>query len=71
MSPYLEAHQARTQEPTAYEYKLAHILEEIFAKVGHQLSDVVRGLNDRNVHAPDGQAWTEESFQAELKRLGA
>ncbi|WP_377267983.1 recombinase-like helix-turn-helix domain-containing protein [Peterkaempfera sp. SMS 1(5)a] len=71
MSQYLEVHQARTHEPSPYEYKLAHVLEEVFTKVGHELSDVVRGLNERSVHAPDGQAWTEDSFRAEMKRLGA
>jgi len=71
MTQYLEVHQARTHEPTPYEHKLANVLEEVFTKVGHELSDVVRGLNDRSVHAPGGQAWTEESFQAEIKRLGA
>ncbi|MFC7307214.1 recombinase-like helix-turn-helix domain-containing protein [Streptomyces monticola] len=71
MSQYLEVHQARTHEPTPYEYKLAHVLEEVFTKVGHELPDVVRGLNERNVYAPDGAPWTEASFTSEMKRLGA
>ncbi|WP_371530127.1 hypothetical protein OG302_33100 [Streptomyces sp. NBC_01283] len=69
--PYLEVHQSRTREPTPYEYKLAATLEEVFTKEGHELSDVVRGLNARQVHAPDGAPWTEESFRAEMNRLGA
>ncbi|MFI7010893.1 recombinase-like helix-turn-helix domain-containing protein [Streptomyces sp. NPDC050145] len=69
--PYLEIHQSRTHEPTPYEYKLAATLEDVFSKDGHEIEDVVRGLNARRVHAPDGAAWTEESFAAEMHRLGA
>ncbi|WP_353941522.1 recombinase-like helix-turn-helix domain-containing protein [Streptomyces sp. HUAS MG91] len=69
--PYLEIHQSRTHEPSPYELKLAATLEEVFTKVGSELADVVRGLNDRQVHAPDGTPWTEESFTAEMHRLGA
>ncbi|WP_299534315.1 recombinase-like helix-turn-helix domain-containing protein [uncultured Streptomyces sp.] len=69
--PYLQVHQSRTQEPTAYAYKLAATLEEVFTVEGHELSDVVRGLNARKVHTPEGEPWTEESFRAEMKRLGA
>jgi hypothetical protein len=71
MSRYLEVHQSRTHEPSPYERKLARVLEEVFTHVGHELSDVVQGLNDRNVHAPDGQPWTEKSFTTEMQRLGA
>lgn len=69
--PYLDIHQSRTHEPTPYELKLAATLEEVFTKDGHELADVVRGLNARQVHAPDGAPWTEESFRTEMKRLGA
>ncbi|MFE1175382.1 recombinase-like helix-turn-helix domain-containing protein [Streptomyces sp. NPDC058773] len=69
--PYLDIHQSRTHDPTPYEYKLAAALEEVFTKDGHELTDVVRGLNARLVHAPDGASWTEESFRAEMHRLGA
>ncbi|MFF0627431.1 recombinase-like helix-turn-helix domain-containing protein [Streptomyces sp. NPDC004296] len=69
--PYLDPHQSRTREPTPYEYKLAATLEEVFTKDGHELADVIRGLNGRQVNAPDGTPWTEESFRAEMHRLGA
>ncbi|MCX5230762.1 recombinase-like helix-turn-helix domain-containing protein [Streptomyces sp. NPDC006553] len=69
--PYLDVHQSRTHEPTPYEYKLAATLEEVFAHEGHELTDVVRGLNARKVHTADGTPWTEESFRAEMNRLGA
>lgn len=71
MTPYLEVHQSRTHEPSPYEVKLARVLEEVFAHVGHDLPDVVLGLNDRNVYAPDGEPWTQESFTTEMRRLGA
>ncbi len=69
--PYLEVHQSRTHEPSPYAYKLAATLEEVYTDEGHELADVVRGLNTRRVHAPDGQPWTEQSFRAEMHRLGA
>ncbi|MCD2462711.1 MULTISPECIES: recombinase-like helix-turn-helix domain-containing protein [unclassified Streptomyces] len=69
--PYLDVHQSRTHEPTPYEYRLAATLEEVFTHEGHDLADVVRGLNARTVHAADGTPWTEESFRAEMNRLGA
>lgn len=68
---YLEVHQTRTHEPSPYEYKLAATLEDVFTQVGHDLDDVVRGLNARRVHAPDGRPWTEQSFRDEMHRLGA
>lgn len=69
--PYLEIHQSRTHQPTPYELKLAATLEEVFTVEGHELADVIRGLNARQVPAPDGQPWTEQTFAAELDRLGA
>ncbi|GAA3172272.1 MULTISPECIES: recombinase-like helix-turn-helix domain-containing protein [Streptomyces] len=70
-TPYLEVHQSRTREPTPYEIKLARTLEEIFTRVGHELTDVVAGLNARQVRTPDGEPWTERSFRDEMHRLGA
>lgn len=69
--PRLDIHQSRTHEPTPYERKLAATLEDVFTHEGHELADVVRGLNNRQVHAPDGAPWTEKSFRAEMNRLGA
>ncbi|MEV5884201.1 recombinase-like helix-turn-helix domain-containing protein [Streptomyces sp. NPDC052020] len=69
--PYLDPHQSRTREPTPYELRLARTLEEIFARDGHDLADVVAGLNARQVRTPDGTPWTEDTFRAEMHRLGA
>ncbi|MFG1664338.1 recombinase-like helix-turn-helix domain-containing protein [Streptomyces sp. Y7] len=69
--PYLEPHQTRGHEPTSYELKLARTLEEIFTHDGHELADVVTGLNARQVRTPSGAPWTEETFRTEMQRLGA
>lgn len=71
MTLYVAVHQSREHEPSPYEHKLAGVLEEVYAHEGHSLADVVRGLNSRTVYAPDGQPWTEQSFTAEIERLGA
>jgi hypothetical protein len=63
--------QARAAPPTADENRLADLLEKVFADGAETLADVVRGLNARGAHAPDGSSWTEASFAKELKRLGA
>lgn len=69
--PHLDPHQTRDHEPTPYELKLARTLEDIFTNDGHELSDVLAGLNSRQLHTPTGEPWTEESFRAEMHRLGA
>ncbi|MEJ8672457.1 hypothetical protein OG331_07495 [Streptomyces sp. NBC_01017] len=69
--PYLTPHQTRDHEPTPYELKLARTLEEIFTHDGHELADVVAGLNARQVRTPSSEPWTEETFRSEMHRLGA
>ena len=63
--------QTRTGEPSAYENALGDALEAILGAGVHDLSGIVAGLNAAGVRAPDGAAWSEESFMAEMKRLGA
>jgi len=62
--------QHRAEPPGEFENRLGDALVQIFASGVESLPDLVRALNrilpDRN-----GIAWTEESFQAEMKRLGA
>lgn len=43
----------------------------MYATGAHTLPELVRGLNERTVYPPDGGAWTEENFTAEIARLGA
>ena len=37
----------------------------------HDLPGLVDRLNEARVPAPNGQPWTAELFQREMKRLGA
>ena len=68
---YLVEHQSRDREPTAYERKLAGVIEEVFATGVHDLNGLVDGLNERGLRGADGQRWAEESFLLEMSRLGA
>ena len=64
------AWQHRAAPPDEFENRLGDALVQIFASGVETLPELVRELNrilpDRN-----GNAWTEETFQAEMKRLGA
>lgn len=66
---YLQPHQARSAEPTAYEMKLAGAIEEVFGTGRHDLAGLVAGLNELGMPAPDGESWTPDSFTAEMTRL--
>lgn len=63
--------QTRPASPTDYENTLGDALQEIFDADIVGLADVVGRLNAMGVRPPYGAAWTEESFRAEMKRLGA
>lgn len=71
LDQYLVTHQTRTADPTAYELKLAGAIEEVFGTGRHDLPGLLSGLNDMGVLAPGGAPWSEESFRAEMQRLGA
>ncbi|MEK9677741.1 MAG: recombinase-like helix-turn-helix domain-containing protein [Rhodospirillaceae bacterium] len=62
--------QTRPATPTEYEIQLGDALESIFGDGHEELADVVAQLNERGIQSPHGGDWTEESFQAEMKRLG-
>jgi hypothetical protein len=68
---YLEPHQSRQGQPSAYEVKLAGAIEEIFGRRTHDLPGLLAELNSAGLTAPDGRPWAEESFTAEMHRLGA
>jgi hypothetical protein len=67
---YLVAHQTRDHEPTDYENLLAEGLERAYGRGIQELSEIVKDLNATCVPAPGGQAWSEELFISEMKRLG-
>ena len=62
--------QTRASDPTPYEDALGKALAEIFAAEIYDLPGIVAKLNDKGLTTEDGAAWTEESFQSEMKRLG-
>ena len=64
-------HQTRATPPTEYENQLGLALEKIFGDDVVELGEVVKCLNQMGVQAPYGEAWTEDSFSSEMKRLGA
>lgn len=68
---YLEPHQSRHGQPSPYETKLAGAIEEIFGHGTHDLAGLLAELNADGLTAPDGRPWTEESFTAEMHKLGA
>ena len=65
------AWQTRAALPTAAEGALADALQAIFAEEIYDLPQIVERLNRAHVKPPGGApGWTEESFRAELRRLG-
>ena len=68
---YLNPHQARDRAPDDYQNLLGDAIEHAFAAGVQDLSGLVARLNEAGVPAPNGQPWTAELFQKEMKRLGA
>jgi hypothetical protein len=50
---------------------MGEALMEIFDDDISQLSDIVAKLNELGVKSPDGELWTEDNFELEMRRLGA
>ena len=69
--PYLNPHQARDREPDDYQNLLGDAIERAYAAGIHDLTRLVASLNEAAVPAPNGQLWSVELFQREMKRLGA
>ncbi|MFC5521455.1 recombinase-like helix-turn-helix domain-containing protein [Polaromonas jejuensis] len=67
---YLEPHQARKRAPTTFEDLLGDAIERAFAEGAHTLPELVASLNRTGPSSENGQAWTEQSFQALMARLG-
>lgn len=62
--------QNRAAAPTELENRLGDALEQIFGAGIDSLPDVVSQLNRKGSRDRAGNPWTEESFQAEMQRLG-
>jgi phenylpropionate dioxygenase-like ring-hydroxylating dioxygenase large terminal subunit len=54
-----------------YEDLLGDAVERLMGDLPWSATKFVAGLNQANVHGPNGQAWTEELFLTEMARLGA
>ena len=68
---YLNPHQARDREPDDYQNLLGDAIERSFAAGVHDLAGLVGRLNEARIPSPNGQGWTPELFEKEMKRLGA
>ena len=66
---YLEPHQARKHEPTAYETLFGDSLERAFTQGIHELPGLVDYLNTYGPPGMDARPWTEEILTKELARL--
>ncbi len=62
--------QTRDHDPSEYELQLCETLESIFGEGKYDLEQIVGALQQSNVRLPGGRKWTEESFVAEMRRLG-
>ena len=67
---YLDPHQARERQPTAYEDLLGDAIERAFGSGVTELPDLVARLNATGPSCADGAPWTEALFTALMARLG-
>ena len=67
---YLEPDQARQRPSTMFEDLLGDAIERAFADGAHTLGELVACLNRTGPASENGAAWTEQSFDALMQRLG-
>ena len=63
--------QTRTHEETAFEGRLADVMERAFIEGVTELDALVEYLNAEGVRDEDNRAWTVDSYLAVMARLGA
>ncbi|MFA5596749.1 MAG: recombinase-like helix-turn-helix domain-containing protein [Pusillimonas sp.] len=68
---YLEPHQARTSEPTAYENLLGDTLERAYASGVTTIESLAAFLNEQGPQPLTTDLWTPDVLTAELARLAA
>ena len=58
-------------DPREQDYRdvLGDGLEIILGDGADTLAALVEGLNERNIHGPNGQRWTEKLLESELERI--
>jgi hypothetical protein len=54
----------------SYEDTLGDGLEAVLAKGADSLDSIAAGLNEMNIHGPNGEKWSQALLAAEFKRLG-
>jgi hypothetical protein len=70
MALYLQAQQASSTPPTAWENDFADVLEATFAQRIYDLDAVVAALNETRVRPREGGPWTAERFTQTVAELG-
>lgn len=68
--PTLMVWQTRDHEPTDYELSLAKNLITAFSSGAETVEEVVNALNEQGMLHGGGSAFTTESFEREMARLG-
>lgn len=68
--PTLMVWQTRDHEPTSYELSLAENLITAFSSGAETVEEVVSALNEQGMLHGNGSAFTTESFEKEMTRLG-
>ena len=67
---YLEPHQARQRAGTLFEDLLGDAIERAFGEGVLTLPELVAYINRSGPAGENGEAWTEQSFEALMARLG-
>ena len=68
---FLQPNQAQQRPPTPFEDLLGDALERAFSAGITELAPLVAYLNQSGPLGPNGQAWTEQTFEVEIHKLGA
>ncbi len=68
--PELLIWQTRYKVPTIYEQDFVQHLLKAFSAGNTELAHVVEALNVQGFRSEFGAIWTEQSFTAEMQRLG-
>lgn len=68
--PELLVWQTRYKAPTVYEQDFVQYLIQAFSSGITELDELVQSLNQQGFRCESGEAWTSETFSAEMQRLG-
>ena len=66
---YLDPHQARVRPSTPYEDLLGDSIERAFASGVTEITALIEYLNRTGPLGPNGQAWTVQTYEAQIKTL--